>query len=273
MDYLTADTGAPSLGLYQLSIKDAGLLVAADRYYEGDIESKELDAAIEKMDENGENPYAQCWLSPLWMRLLAKYSQDYSASLMLYIEKRFISASYEIRDLSGELDPHNSYIYIDQIEKWAEITNVGFGGEIFRDYLDTEHAITWRLEEEILIQRKIDPIAGKQNVDIEALSHEELLQEYKRMLVLLGSTRRDTITEEEESEGPSNELSPRRENSYLSIVLALIKMLEDAGAIDGSLPYKAGNQIEAKLRELGLKAHPRHQTIGGILKVATEKIR
>lgn len=66
---------------------------------------------------------------------------------------------------------------------------------------------------------------------------------------------------------PSGELSSRREKSYLSVILALVKMLDDEGALDSSSPYKAGNQIEAKLRELGV-SQPKHQTIGDILKAA-----
>jgi len=78
----------------------------------------------------------------------------------------------------------------------------------------------------------------------------------------------DGQNHEKAAEGESSgELSSRREKSYLSVILALAKMLDDEGAMDSSVPYKAGNQVEAKLRELGL-SQPKHQTIGDILKAA-----
>ena len=92
--------------------------------------------------------------------------------------------------------------------------------------------------------------------------HREAVSKLEDYLLRDGQNPEETAAVES-----AGELSSRREKSYLSVILAMVKMLDDEGALDSSSPYKAGNQIEAKLREIGI-SQPKHQTIGDILKAA-----
>src|SRR5690554_1038925 len=172
----------PDFGLYQLTINQAGLLVAANLFFEGHIDSEELEAAI----ESESNPERRCWLSPIWAKSLGEYAKEYSSSLTLFVEKGLIEASFKARGIKGLLDPAKSYIKLSEIEKWCEATNLPFYGDIVAEFFETEGSLAEQLEMDVKVQREFGPTHYKNNnYEIDVLSHEELLNEHKKLLIQL----------------------------------------------------------------------------------------
>ena len=127
---------APDLGLFQLTVKDAAVLVAIDIWFAGGI-------SVELPDADSYD-----WRDPELRQALSKHSIDYEKRLTAAINKGSLKITKIRRNLKEELDTDKTLVNIEALKEW--LTGRGHEvGEAFQDCFDDAQTSRTKIQNNI----------------------------------------------------------------------------------------------------------------------------
>ncbi|WP_290539079.1 hypothetical protein [Alcanivorax sp.] len=221
---------------------------------------------VEQAESKGKDPFEGYWYSQEWLLALHKEIQPIVQSLKIFIDKGLIKASKEVRCMEGELIAQDTWLDFEELEKWAELTNTTLQGDLTADYyLDNQTNAAINIE--YLIRGEIlkGRAPAEYSKDWSEMDREELQESCEKLSVEVVR-----LLESAAKHGPGRrerdgEVGTRRKNNYLKVIYALLELLSENNLITLDKPYKAGGQIEAKLRELEVSKYPKEQAIRSVI--------
>ncbi|MDF1781937.1 MAG: hypothetical protein P1U67_11625 [Alcanivoracaceae bacterium] len=255
------ENGLPNFGLNQLSIVDAATLVAICLYHNGIIESPEMVGVI--FDAEG-------WISRPWnhaetKNALFKHASEYAQSIAKFVEANHITASKTSRWLTGEINPTGTYIDLDELYKWGELTDTRIEGYVLDEY-NVDQAN--KFDELCLADRRFrmkqeNPIF----FGLSDLSREELEAKYEDIATKYLAT--PPLAPQKKLETDKSDSTPREKNTLLKIIAALDEMVRTQEKGEWSeKPYSDSEAIAAQMRELSLTNPAKRETICKWIKAA-----
>jgi hypothetical protein len=214
---------APDLGLFQLTVKDAAVLVAIDIWFAGGI-------SVELPDADSYD-----WRDPELRQALSKHSIDYEKRLTAAINKGSLKITKIRRNLKEELDTDKTLVNIEALKEW--LTGRGHEvGEAFQDCFDEEAEIYNSAEREIRTRKMMLKHQGLKSKIISIAKFNPEIEEINELRLAAKELLNDNmdlftkkrLLEEEILEIRENHpkkierpLSTRARRTFLTIIAAL----------------------------------------------------
>lgn len=207
----------PQLGLYHLTLKEAGLLIAKCLWFQGKISDRKISSdATEFHDVELD-------------AALAKHASRYTEFLTTAVQQRTLSAASVRQDIEERVVPEETYVEVFGLAGWLEFRGIYLGAVFEEEYLTSEAELTQRilylLKVERFAQRRPQMLedqelqGGAENL---FLRHELAKMEMEISALQAPRENYHPITEKQKS-------------AYLNIIGALLGLL--LGVSPAGQPY------------------------------------